>query len=73
MRKARLRALTQMLQIASKISSVIVEMRKARLRALTHPTHTFLQHRNKRRRNEESPIEGIDTCHEQTHGSGSSL
>ena len=72
MRKARLRALTPAMLEASSTTSSAVEMRKARLRALTLWCRLRV-YRIWCSRNEESPIEGIDTCHEQTHGSGSSL
>ena len=67
MRKARLRALTLIIRIEMPSIVIKVEMRKARLRALT----PLLFHKKGDPlfgRNEESPIEGIDTlqcleCH----------
>ena len=60
MKKDRYRALTHAFNSLARANGVIVEMKKARYRALTHLFH-FLILRQTYRRNEESPIQGIDT------------
>ena len=60
MKEARLRALTPIF-FPEPLASLPVEMKEARLRALTHYYSHYVSG-FEIRRNERSPVKGIDTC-----------